>query len=109
MRRKNVENRHIQIAGTLTPEQYRQSEVRKAVLSDLIKTGEQAKSVKEFADELLSHIEEETLGALANPASNLKDAQGVYRCALMFVARIHGAIAIGAAKREKLDEISKEK
>lgn len=109
MRRQKIESRHMQIAGTLTPQQYRQSEARKAILAELIQTGEQAKSIKSFADELLGQIEEEALAALISPTRSLQDVQSLYKCALMFVNRINGAIAMGEAKREKLDEISKEK
>lgn len=107
MRRKYKDR--LSIISTMSPQEYRASEARKSILSEMIKDGEQAKTIKEFADELLSDSKDEALAALANPNSNLKEVQVLYRAALAFNQRVNETIALGETKRQRLNDLKEEK
>lgn len=95
--------------GTMSPEQYRKSQERLMILSEMIKDGQKAEIVLDFANAILEEVKEEVLLKLKAPNSNLEEIQGFYKGACLFVDKINDIAALGKSKRKKLEEINKKK
>ena len=92
----------------MTPKQYRSSRERLDVLAAYIKNGEDARTIRDFADAVVKETGEEVNQQLLTaPAPNLHVLRGYLRGAMLFQKKVEAVIQKGEEKRQKLEEIKK--
>lgn len=92
-------------ALNMTPDQYRESRARIAILQAFIDNGKDAKTVKDFADAIVEDVRKEVSEKLLEPNSDANVLRGYYRGALLFRKKIEAVIQMGEKKRATLEKI----
>lgn len=92
-------------ALNMTPDQYRESRERIAILQAFIDNGKDAKTVRDFADAIVKDVGREVHEKMLDPNSDMNLLRGYYRGAILFRKKIEAVIQLGEKKRATLEKI----
>ena len=89
-----------------TPEQYRNSRERLEILNAFIQNGEDAKTIRDFAEAIVNDTGNEVNEILLkNTKADLNVLRGYLRGAILFQQKVEATIQMGEKKRQKLKEL----
>ena len=92
-------------ALNMNPDQYRKSRERIQILQAFIDNGNDAQTVRDFADAIVEDVRLEVSEKLLEPNTDTDLLRGYYRGAILFRKKIEAVIQMGERKRATLEKI----